>query len=224
LYLSWTGDLAHKKEKIIMSFANFFRSVQDAPWYVHFLNPVLDALKSLPEGAKVLDVGTGPGKLIEFGKKELDLQWVGVDTDKAMLAEARQRPALSDVSLEHLTAGEPLPYADNSFDAVVFCSVLFNITDSQPLLEEAWRVLRPGGKLISLTPTGQGRVRPAALRQIGFSPANSTFFLWRSMTSSSGRAWSQRDILKSFSRAHDADYHRAVVFNELALLEQIVRK
>lgn len=206
-----------------MNFANFFRSVQDAPWYVHFLNPVLDALKSLPADAKVLDIGTGPGKLIEFGKKELNLQWVGADTDKAMLTEARERLALHDVPLEHLTPGESLPYSDNSFDAISFCSVLFTIPDPTPLLEEAWRILRPGGKLISLTPTGQGRVRPAVLRQIGFSPANATFFLWRSMTASSGRAWSQRDTLETFAHSHQADYRLQDVFNGLAILEIIKR-
>jgi len=206
-----------------MNFANFFRSVQDAPWYEHFLNPVLDVLKSLPEDSKVLDIGTGPGKLIEFGEKELNLQWVGADTDKAMLTEARQRPALSDVPLAHLTAGEPLPYSDKSFDAITFCSVLFAIPDPTLLIEEAWRILRPGGKLISLTPAGQGRVRPAVLRQIGFSPANATFFLWRSMTASSGRVWSQRYTLEIFAHSHQADYRLQDVFNGLAILEIVQR-
>jgi len=204
-----------------MNFARFFRAVQDAPWYAHFLNPVLDALKSLPKDASVLDVGTGPGKLIEFGQKELALQWVGADTDQAMLAEARQRPALRDVRFEHLTAGAPLPFPDNSFDAVTFCSVLFLISDPAPLLEESWRILRPRGRLLSLTPTGQGQVRSAVLRQIGLSPANATFFLWRSMTSSSGRAWFEKDTLQVFSRARRADYRRDIVFNNFVLLEQI---
>lgn len=204
-----------------MNFARFFRAVQDAPWYAHFLNPVLGALRSLPKDAKVLDLGTGPGKLIEFGQKELALQWVGADTDQAMLAEARQRPALQDVPFEHLVAGAPLPFPDGSFDAVTFCSVLFAIPDPTPLLEESWRTLRPRGRLLSLTPTGQGQVRSAVLRQIGLSPANATFFLWRSMTSSSGRAWSQRDVLESFARSHQADYRREIVFNGLALLETV---
>ena len=179
----------------------------------------MDSLKSLSEDAKVLDVGTGAGKLIEMGQKELNLHWVGADTDEAMLTEARQRPSFRDVPLELLKAGSPLPFPDQSFDAVTFCSVLFLISDPAPLLEERWRILRLGGILVALTPTGKGQVRPAFLRQIGFSPANATFFLWRSMTASSGRAWSQRDTLETFARSHQADYRSEKVFNGLALLE-----
>ncbi len=202
-----------------MNFARFFRNVQDAPWYAHFLNPVLQALQPLPENATILDIGTGAGKLIEMGQKELNLQWVGADTDEAMLAAARQRPSIRDVPLELLKAGSPLPFPNQSFDAVTFCSVLFLISDPAPLLQEGWRILRPGGMLVALTPAGKGQVRPALLRQIGFSPANATFFLWRSMTASSGRAWSQRDTLETFAHSHQADYRRQDVFNGLALLE-----
>ena len=79
--------------------ARFFRYVQDAPWYSHFLNPVLQSLQNLPENAKVLDVGTGAGKLLERGLSQTSLRWEGADIDPAMLAEARQRPSLRDMPL-----------------------------------------------------------------------------------------------------------------------------
>ena len=85
-----------------MKYAKFFRYVQDSPWYKHFLDPIIEELSWLPDGAKILDIGTGPGKLLELGKVQSDLQWTGVDTDASMLAEAQnayaatQRTAPSD--------------------------------------------------------------------------------------------------------------------------------
>ena len=206
-----------------MNFARFFRRVQDAPWYAHFLNPVFDKLAALPVRAKVLDVGTGAGKLIEMGQKKLDLNWVGADTDEAMLTQARKRPSLRDVPLELLTADAPLPFPDQSFDAITFCSVLFLLPDPQPLLNETMRILRPGGLLIVLTPTGEGNISPALLRRIGLSPANSTFFLWRSRTADSGQSWLRKETLKTFALEHEAEYQREFVFNDLALVELISR-
>jgi ubiquinone/menaquinone biosynthesis C-methylase UbiE len=204
-----------------MNFARFFRYVQDAPWYAHFLHPVLDALKPFPENSKVLDIGTGAGKLIEMGQKELNLQWAGADTDKAMLAEARQRSSLQNVPFELLAAGAPLPFPNQGFDAVTFCSVLFLIPAPTPMLEEAWRILRPGGSMIVLTPTGEGEVSPAFLLRIGLSPANSTFFLWRSMTVGSGRDWTKKKTLEKFAQKHEALYDQKRCFQDLAQLELV---
>lgn len=173
-----------------MNGARFFRRVQDAPWYAHFLQPVLAALPAQP-GAAVLDVGTGAGKLMELGQALPHLHWTGADTDAAMLAEARQRPLLHQTPLHQLTPGDPLPFPDAQFDAVTFCSVLFLLPDPTPLLAEAWRMLRPNGRLIALTPSG-GAGTPDIMGTIGWHPSNWTFFLWRQMTAGNGRRWAQQ--------------------------------
>ncbi len=204
-----------------MNFARFFSNVQDAPWYAHFLNPVLEILATLPTGAKILDVGTGAGKLIELGQEKLDLHWVGADTDEAMLAQARQRPSLQNMPLQHLQPDTPLPFENASFDAVTFCSVLFLLPNPRPLLEEAWRILRPNGRIIVLTPTGSGRISQALLQQIGIYPANWTFFLWRSMTAASGQAWSKKETMKEFSTRHAVNYYFETQFSDLTLVEVV---
>jgi ubiquinone/menaquinone biosynthesis C-methylase UbiE len=205
-----------------MNTARFFRYVQDAPWYVHFLTPALEALRPLPPDANVLDIGTGAGKLIELGQAHVGLHWAGADVDAAMLAEARLRPSLRRTPLHHLQQDECLPFDDGAFDAVTFCSVLFLLSDPEPLLQEAWRVLRPDGRLIALTPTGDGRLTPAALRQISPHFHNWTFFLWRAMTASNGRSWAKQGTLARFAQQTQATYRKQRMFQNHAVLEQLI--
>lgn len=203
-----------------MNMAQFFHYVQDAPWYTHFLNPVLPTLQSLQENANVLDVGTGAGKLLELGKAQTSLRWEGADTDHAMLSEARRRSSLRDVPL-HLLNPDNLPFEDASFDAVTFCSVLFLLTNPSPLLDETTRILRPNRRLVALTPTGEAYVTPKVIHQIGRHPRNWTFFLWRQMTADSGRNWAQKELLAEFARQKNAVYNKQIVFHGLAAVEWI---
>lgn len=203
-----------------MNMAQFFHYVQDAPWYAHFLNPVLQTLQSLQENANVLDVGTGAGKLLELGQSQTSLRWEGADTDNDMLAEARRRSSLRDVPL-HLLNPDNLPFEDASFDAVTFCSVLFLLTDPSPLLDETTRILRPNGRLVALTPIGEAYVTPEVIHQIGWHPRNWTFFLWRQMTADSGRNWAQKGLLAEFARQKNAVYNKQIVFHGLAAVEWI---
>jgi demethylmenaquinone methyltransferase/2-methoxy-6-polyprenyl-1,4-benzoquinol methylase len=46
--------------------------------------------------------------------------------------------------------GEELPFEDNSFDAYTISFGIRNVTDKQKALNEAFRVLRPGGHFLCL--------------------------------------------------------------------------
>jgi ubiquinone/menaquinone biosynthesis C-methylase UbiE len=203
----------------MVSFARFFTYVQDAPWYDHFLEPVLGALRPLPPNSKLCDIGTGAGKLLELAQTQLGLEVVGSDTDAEMLAQARKRPSLASTPLHLLEKDQPLPFADDSFDAVTICSVLFLLDDPEPLLQEAMRVLRPNGRLIILTPTGNGRLHPTLFKQIGPSVHNWTFFMWRRMTAGSGRSWATKSILPTFAAKNQLTYHKQGGFQAFAVVE-----
>jgi ubiquinone/menaquinone biosynthesis C-methylase UbiE len=206
-----------------LNFAGFFKSVQDAPWYRLFLMPAIDELQSLPAGAKVLDIGTGPGKFIELAQNHFPFSYVGVDVDEAMLAEARQRRALANIPFFKIEPGKPLPFDDVAFDGVCLCSVLFTVPDPQPLLKETLRVLRPGGKLVVLTPTGRGSFKQElkVLSQMNFDVRNWTFFLWRNMTRSGGRRWVAENILLDVAKKNSLTFNRHFVFDEFAVIETL---
>lgn len=96
---------------------------------------------------RVLDVGIGTGANLALLGHATSL--VGVDPSSAMLGVARQKAGSlgREVAL-HQASAEALPFDDASFDTVVFTYVLCNVPDVASALQEARRVLRPGGSLL----------------------------------------------------------------------------
>jgi ubiquinone/menaquinone biosynthesis C-methylase UbiE len=112
----------------------------------------LDAVQAKP-GEHGLDIGPGPG----FLACEL-AQQVGsngrvttVDNNPAMLAmtqrRALQQGVVDQVEL-HEGDAATLPFADGTFDFVVASQVYEYVASIEQALAEAWRVLRPGGRLV----------------------------------------------------------------------------
>ncbi len=89
------------------------------------------------KGESCLDVGCGTGIL---GEVLTGWKITGIDISKEMVREASGK-------LEHVVVGdgERLPFRDDSFDAVLFNASIFLIPDAEKALEEAFRVVKPGG-------------------------------------------------------------------------------
>lgn len=114
-----------------LSAMSIFLQATKSGWYPEFLKPVVCTITSNNEPQKILDIGTGPGTLPQMLiKKNEALQITGIDIDKSMIAEAKQRLTHQNVAFQHQIANEPLPFADSEFDIVTFCSVLFLLDDS----------------------------------------------------------------------------------------------
>ncbi|MGC9418903.1 MAG: bifunctional demethylmenaquinone methyltransferase/2-methoxy-6-polyprenyl-1,4-benzoquinol methylase UbiE [Rhodovulum sp.] len=103
---------------------------------------------------RLLDVAGGTGDIsFRFLKRAPGAQAVVCDMTESMLVEGRKRAdaeALAD-SLDWVTGDAmALPFADNSFDVVTNAFGTRNITRIQDWLDEAFRVLKPGGRLMIL--------------------------------------------------------------------------
>lgn len=107
------------------------------------------AEEDFPAGARVLDLGCGPGvvaeKLVVAG---FDV-WC-VDYSREFLFRARARLSSLALGLPRLVQGDGqlLPFRDGVFDAVVCLGVVSWVGDPQSLVREAARVVRPGGALV----------------------------------------------------------------------------
>ncbi len=101
-------------------------------------------------GPRVLEVGVGTGKNIPYYPSHV--QVTAVDLSPAMLARARRRAAQhpeKQVEL-HLMDVQRLTFPDNTFDEAVATFVFCSVPDPVQGLQELYRVVRPGGRLLML--------------------------------------------------------------------------
>ncbi len=97
-------------------------------------------------GARVLDIGCGIGAFLgRFQKVTPAVFGVEVDRERAVLA-GRVVPAVVQ------GVGECLPFKAEVFDLALLHEVLEHVDDDRQVLAEAWRVLRPGGRLVIFVP------------------------------------------------------------------------
>lgn len=111
------------------------------------------SLLDLAASDRVLDLGCGTGVLTRMIGDQLDAaaggESVGIDAAARMIAVARKKRA-SDSCRFEVMAAEDLAFPDASFDAVV-SSLFFHHVQmdlKQRALAEAYRVLKPGGRLV----------------------------------------------------------------------------
>jgi ubiquinone/menaquinone biosynthesis C-methylase UbiE len=105
----------------------------------------------LSPGAAVLDVGTGPGRLlVELAQRRPDLRLVGVDPSDDMIRHgqhhARTARLEDRIELQNVPA-ESLPFSDSTFDVVLSTLSAHHWADPAAALKEQARVLRSGGQL-----------------------------------------------------------------------------
>ncbi len=107
-------------------------------------------------GGRILDVGCGDGGLVRFLTRE-GARAVGLECSEVQL---RQAEAAVRVGGETYVfgRGEALPFEDRSFDAVVYSNSLHHVAPDRMdrALDEAGRVLRPGGLLYVAEPLAKG--------------------------------------------------------------------
>jgi methionine biosynthesis protein MetW len=117
--------------------------------YFHADRPELRALVP-PAARRVLDVGCGAGTFGAALKAERGIEVAGVELFAEAAAQAADR--LDDVVVANLDDVRELPFAERSFDAMVFGDVLEHLRDPHRLLRMLRRYLADDGTLVCSIP------------------------------------------------------------------------
>lgn len=110
-----------------------------------------DIAAAVPEGARVLDLGCGPGRLSIRLARDPRLDVTGLDLDPAMIARARANAAREGAGARPsflVADAASMAFPDGSFDLVVSTLSMHHWADPAAGLSEIGRVLRPGGRAL----------------------------------------------------------------------------
>ncbi len=127
----------------------FFQSVyQFMPWKKFPFDPLVN-YKSL-QNKDVLEIGVGCGSNAQLLAKHAS-SFTGIDiTDYAVKATRKRLNCFKlNGNIIHMDA-EKLEFRDNSFDFIWSWGVIHHSSDTKKVLKEIYRVLRPGGKAVTM--------------------------------------------------------------------------
>jgi SAM-dependent methyltransferase len=117
-------------------------------------------LAAIAPGDDVLDIGCGTGTqaVAAWNRAQPGGSVTGVDVSERMLEAARRKARCTGAAVSFVSADAiHLPFAGESFDVIIAATVLHMLREHElePCLEEAFRVLRRGGRLILVDYAGR---------------------------------------------------------------------
>ncbi len=149
-----SGDSAHRSSS---EFYEYYAARHDSPEMVmHFQSlkdKVLAFLAQQPHNAarRMLDVGCGPGTQALLWAAD-GYQVAALDINGPLIEHARERAKTQGLDIDfQLGSATALPWPDQSFDICLLPELLEHVADWRTVLNEAVRVLKPGGLLFLST-------------------------------------------------------------------------
>ncbi len=114
-------------------------------------NKVLMELAGIGDGDRVLDAGCGIGGALRFVARHHRIEGVGITLSERQVAVAREKTeqeGLTDQLQFEIMDFTQMSFPSNSFDVVWACESVCHALDKSAFIKEAYRVLKPGGRLV----------------------------------------------------------------------------
>jgi len=110
----------------------------------------MSLLKAAPRdpSASILEVGCGTGNYIIAMQEALGCACTGIDPSREMLARASKRNSQIHISVGR---AERLDFPEAAFNLVFSVDVIHHVEDRTAYYREAFRVLKPGGRICTVT-------------------------------------------------------------------------
>lgn len=140
--------MKEKNESVWDKFAPVYSSfVTGTPGNRKAYEAIYKRIAKVVRNREVLEIATGPGVIAKRVAAETK-SMIATDFSEKMIAVAHRGEVPTNLRFEQADACE-LPYADNSFDAVIIANALHILPDPEKALSEIRRVLKKDGILIS---------------------------------------------------------------------------
>jgi ubiquinone/menaquinone biosynthesis C-methylase UbiE len=131
---------------------------------------VFDTLLTVPEDAKILELGCGPAYLWRENIDHIPPDWdiTLSDLSSGMLDTAWRNLVVMGRAFQFKEIdAQSIPFEAETFDAVIANHMLYHVPDRPKAIADIWRVLKPGGHLFATT-MGQNHLKEIAnwIRQV----------------------------------------------------------
>jgi SAM-dependent methyltransferase len=143
----------------------FERMEADREWWMLRYHYYYELLEANVPGRRLLDIGSGPGYFLDAGR-ERGWQVMGFEPSRAAADYARGR-GLTVVN-DFFSAAKAKEHG--LFDVISMSMVLEHVRDPIDLIEEARRLLVPGGLLFVASPNDFNPLQMVLWKKMGFQP------------------------------------------------------
>lgn len=164
------GDEAYYQGHVVYEKATESAARQQLASADHRANRRL--LRMLPAGARTLDMGCGYGAFVALARRQ-GLDAHGVDFNAEQIEAGRRAYGLADRLHVGLVEKLPQLFVESSYDMVSLFEVIEHVERPRALLEQARRLLKPGG-LLALSCPNEARWQPAGRIFVDYPPHHLT--------------------------------------------------